>query len=137
MSAINGIFERYGSAPLEASIAASLAALTDYGTDGNHQWISGSIGLGHQLMTVFTEGQSDCLPLYDATTGLAITADVRLDSRRELYKALGISDCEEQNLSNSQLILCAWQKWGRNCPHHLIGDYAFAIWDARQQVLFC
>ena len=26
---------------------------------------------------------------------------------------------------------------GRDCPNHLLGDYAFAVWDARKRTLFC
>ncbi|RMF00571.1 MAG: lasso peptide isopeptide bond-forming cyclase, partial [Chloroflexi bacterium] len=35
------------------------------------------------------------------------------------------------------LILAAYQRWGEACPEHLIGDFAFAIWDANRQSLFC
>ena len=35
------------------------------------------------------------------------------------------------------LILRAWLRWGRDCPNHLLGDYAFAVWDARKRTFFC
>ena len=33
--------------------------------------------------------------------------------------------------------LHAYEKWGDDCVNHLIGDFAFAIWDDRQQRYFC
>src|SRR6185369_2630518 len=38
---------------------------------------------------------------------------------------------------DDELILHAYQKWGEDCVDHLIGDFAFAIWDERLERLFC
>ena len=37
----------------------------------------------------------------------------------------------------TELILHAYEKWGDDCVKHLIGDFAFAIWDDRRKRLFC
>jgi len=31
----------------------------------------------------------------------------------------------------------AGRQWGEDCTAHLVGDFAFALWDSRQQRLFC
>jgi asparagine synthase (glutamine-hydrolysing) len=56
---------------------------------------------------------------------LTITANARIDAREDL------------NLSDAELILNAYKKWGDDCVKHLNGDFAFAIWDKRQQRFFC
>lgn len=43
----------------------------------------------------------------------------------------------ENSLTDDELILNAYEKWGEDCVKHLIGDFAFAIWDERLQRLFC
>ena len=40
-------------------------------------------------------------------------------------------------LTDAEVILQAYEKWGDDCVKHLIGDFAFAIWDDREQRLFC
>ena len=69
---------------------------------------------------------------------LWITADARIDARAELIAklrdhgelcSLSDPDCE--------LILHAYRAWGEKCVEHLLGDFAFAIWDARSRRLFC
>jgi asparagine synthase (glutamine-hydrolysing) len=40
-------------------------------------------------------------------------------------------------LTDEELILNAYETWGEDCVNHLIGDFAFAIWDERKQKLFC
>ncbi len=71
----------------------------------------------------------------DREAGLTVVADCRLDDRAALAGALGLRDVE--SLSDSALILGAYARWGRDCPSHLFGDYAFAVWDARRRTLFC
>jgi asparagine synthase (glutamine-hydrolysing) len=56
---------------------------------------------------------------------LTITANARIDAREDL------------NLSDAELILSAYKKWGDDCVNHLIGDFAFAIWDESKQRFFC
>ena len=40
-------------------------------------------------------------------------------------------------MTDSRLILEAYLRWGEACPGHLLGDFAFAIWDRRTQTFFC
>src|SRR5206468_123742 len=34
-------------------------------------------------------------------------------------------------------LLRAYRTWGEDCVDHLLGDFAFAVWDGPQQRLFC
>ena len=55
---------------------------------------------------------------------MKIFANARIDAREEL-------------LPDTELILRAYERWGDDCVKHLLGDFAFAIWDDRRQRLFC
>jgi asparagine synthase (glutamine-hydrolysing) len=74
------------------------------------------------------------LPVLGAFT---IAADVRLDNRLELCAALAIDATEQTSLEDAALILRAYQHWGTGCVPHLLGDFAFAIWDGTAVRLFC
>ena len=136
MSAICGLFQRNAGEVLHELIAM-LAALTAYGPDGSAHWKGGTAGLGLQKTWVTPESQQDRLPRHDCDLRLAITADVRLDNRQSLSQALGIPYPERARLRDSELILRAYRRWGQNCPTHLLGDFAIAIWDLQTQELFC
>jgi asparagine synthase (glutamine-hydrolysing) len=59
-----------------------------------------------------------------------LVGDVRVDAREELYALVGLAASDEE------LILRAYEKWGEDCVNHLVGDFAFVIWDARRKTLF-
>jgi len=72
-------------------------------------------------------------PLVSASADLVLTADARLDNRDELCSLLP-APC---GFTDAELILAAYERWAERCPEHLLGDFAFAIWDARRQIVFC
>ena len=76
-------------------------------------------------------------PHIERDTGSVLVADSRLDDRDALRGALGVSGPTGAALSDRALILRAYMRWGRECPNHLLGDYAFAVYDARTRSLFC
>ena len=39
--------------------------------------------------------------------------------------------------TDAELVLHAYAAWGEACPEHLLGDFAFAVWDSRRERLFC
>jgi asparagine synthase (glutamine-hydrolysing) len=66
---------------------------------------------------------------------LAIAGSVTLHNRGDLLRALGSSGATHPD--DTELILAAYAKWGTACPSHLLGEFAFAIWDERDRRLFC
>lgn len=63
---------------------------------------------------------------------LVVAADARIDGRAALGVELGL----DAGLPATALILAAWRRWGTACTQHLLGDYAFAVWDSAQERLF-
>lgn len=136
MSAILGIY--YQDRRLEPqSLAKMLDILAHRGEDGVNIWCQDSIGLGHRLLWTTPESLLEKQPLVNRNGNLVLTADARIDNREELISSLGLTNISAEKITDSQLILAAYEKWGQECPHKLLGDFAFAIWDEREQNLFC
>lgn len=99
-------------------------------------WSDGSAGLGGWAWEVTPESKNETLPFRHGSGNAVITADVRLDNRLDLCRALGVSENPEE-ITDTALTLEAYLKWGDACPGYLLGDFAFAIWDSRRGSLFC
>ena len=133
MSAITGIFRRNGRNVDPTEIKKMNDKLSHRGPDGSKIWCEGPIAFGHQMLHTTPESLYETLPFEDKESGLVITADARIDNRKDLATKLGIEDNEY--VSDSYFILKAYEKWGEKCPDELLGDFAFAIWDGNN--LFC
>ena len=133
MNAICGYYRRGECA--EAGVAGMLGALSDYG-NVHAQWLEGPVALGgwHTATSSETAERNACM---HRDAGVTVAADARLDDREALCEALDIRPAERHKLTDAGLVLRAWLRWGRDCPRHLLGDYAFAVWDAKERTLFC
>lgn len=136
MSAIFGVYYLDGQ-PIDFIHLERMAeVLTHRGLDNADIWIEESVGMGHRMLWTTPESLLEKLPLVNRTGNLVITADARLDNRDELISALQLKE-PAAKITDSQLILSAYEQWGENCPEKLLGDFAFVIWDKYQQILFC
>ena len=137
MSAICGSFSFDADSASADSLAPMMRRLADYGPDGSGQWSEGPVALGHQMLHVTPECPLARLPVQGRDGTFVLTADARIDNRRELADKLDIPAGELSQLADGPLILRAYQTWGTDCVDHLIGDFAFALWDSREKRLFC
>lgn len=137
MSAIVGLFHRNLQPASSREIEGMCDELAHRGPDGRQTWQDGSVAMGHQMQWITPESLHEKLPLFDNLRQLAITADARIDNREELIEKIGISVRVDEIITDSELILLAYDKWRDNCVDHLIGDYVFAIWDKKERRVFC
>ena len=113
-----------------------LAVMASRGPDGTSTWAGDKITLGHGALHATPESVDEQMPLVDRLTGNVIVADVRLDNRPELITKLGLGGQDPSKIGDGRLLLDAYRTWGEDCVDHLLGDFAFAIWDERRQQLF-
>ncbi len=107
------------------------------GPDDQEIWIDRHVGFGHTLLRTTFESETEKQP-FSLDGKVWLTADARIDGRADLIHELeskGGSDFKSAN--DAELILHAYHAWGEDCVKHLIGDFAFAIWDGRERRLFC
>lgn len=136
MSGICGLYNLDG-APVQATELVHMTSLLERrGPEGTNIWHSGPVGLGHTLLATTPEAVFEHLPLLHGPSGCVITADARLDNRPELLHALDLSD-RTATIGDAEIILFAYLRWGEACVERFLGDFAFAIWNPRQQTLFC
>lgn len=112
-------------------------AIAHRGPDGEGYWVDGPIGLGHRLLHTTPESLQESQPLASGEHEFVIVCDGRMDNRAELralFMREGLALCTNTDV---ELVLRAYERWGVDCPSHLIGDFAFAIWDRRHHRLFC
>ena len=137
MSGIIGLFSLNGR-PIDRSLPARmLAAVRHRGPDDARVWQDGPVALGHCLLETTPESAGEVQPHHLVHEGLCITFDGRIDNREDLLEHFDRARFAPGDDSDAAFALCAYRCWGEDCGARLLGDFAFAIWDARRRQLFC
>lgn len=141
MSGFLGIVNLDG-APVDRTLMSRLTDLMAFrGPDAQRIWIDGHVGFGHALLYTVDDSFRERQPC-SVDGQVWISADARVDGRDELTDALQQAfgpdaPADRRTAGDIELILHAYRAWGVDCVQHLLGDFAFAIWDGRTRRLFC
>ncbi len=136
MSAIAGVLNYNEASVSIETIQDMMQALQKYPADDVHTWHGGSVCFGCHMQWITPESVHERLPYYDEHNKLSITADAIIDNREELFNRLQVEYPRRRQMTDSELILLAYRKWGKDAPNYLIGDFAFVIWDENERILF-
>lgn len=141
MSGICGIIQ-FNDAPVsERTLADMASAAAHRGTDGTGYWRGGGAGLAHLALRITPEEQHEVQPMVAPEGDLVVVSDARIDNRDELItllqskNRLPVAGPDGPPVTDAALILAAFQQWGTECAAHLLGDFAFAVWDTRRRQL--
>jgi asparagine synthase (glutamine-hydrolysing) len=136
VSAIAGIVRLDGS-PCELQPLDALAHLLAHRShDGVATWRSGGAGLVYGRLNTTPESSLEPQPFVDAASDTAIVFDGRLDNRDDLV-GFADSDGDRGAIGDAEIVLRTYAARGADCVDHLLGDFAFAIWDRRERRLLC
>lgn len=112
------------------------ALLKHRGPDDNGFWAHHTeyLGFAHQRLSVIDLSQNAQQPMSDRN-GNWIVFNGEIYNYLELRKELGEDNFVTQ--SDTEVILFAYRKWGVDCVNHFRGMFAFALWDEKENRVFC
>jgi asparagine synthase (glutamine-hydrolysing) len=135
MSGFFGVFNRNGKAVEKKVVQSLLEASSYWRPDESGTWTEGPVAFGHTMLWNTPESKYEHLPLNNDL--IVLTMDARIDNREALAGEIELPDRPLSEIGDSEFIAGAYARWGVECPKHLLGDFAFALWDKRRQRLFC
>jgi asparagine synthase (glutamine-hydrolysing) len=134
MNGLAGICYRDGRVVNEGEVHSMLTALAYRGSDGVGVRCKGSAGFGQRIHQTLPEPLPNNLPLF--SHDLMIVADARIDNRSDLISTLRLEPKLAEAMHDFEFILAAYERWGEDCPTHLLGDFSFVIWNFKTRSLF-
>jgi asparagine synthase (glutamine-hydrolysing) len=122
---------------LKNDLAVMSRLLAHRGPDGQGQWQSADarVGLAHRRLAVVDLSALAAQPM-QADSGTVITYNGEIYNYPELRRALQ-SLWQFRTNSDTECILASYERYGDSCLDHLRGMFAFAIWDEKNQRIFC
>jgi asparagine synthase (glutamine-hydrolysing) len=131
MRLICGCYHLDGRPASSEQLAVMAGEMTATGlTPQVRSWCDGPVGLA--VLDFHQAAAHTRVPLPESGRGRVLAADLRLDAPGDLAQALGQRDANED-----ALLLAALDRWGSEALVHVLGDYAFAAWNARTRQLLC
>lgn len=118
----------------EQRIARMLDSMPWRGPDAKGVWNSEKAVLGHLRLSIIDLSTAANQPMTDVV-GNTIVFNGEIYNYRELRSELS-SSYDFRTQSDTEVILAAYVKWGRECVQHFNGEWAFAIHDAKAKELF-
>ena len=132
MSAIFGFVSLNGQPATVDLLERMRNRLAHRAPDGSSLFFQGPVGLGQGMLCTTPESRDETLPLVHPQRSIVLTADARIDNRDDLLRQFGLP----ATTTDGTLILAAHEKWEDESPAHLLGDFAFVVWDSFRRRLF-
>jgi asparagine synthase (glutamine-hydrolysing) len=119
---------------LRHSAAVMNRLIAHRGPDGSGDWAQpdGRAAFTHRRLAILDLTSGD-QPMADGANWITYNGEIY--NYLELKEELGASTF--RTVSDTEVILRAYRRWGPDCVNHLRGMFAFAIWDAERGLLFC
>lgn len=112
--------------------------LAHRGPDGEGQWISPNnrIGLGHRRLSIIDLSEYGKQPMHYLDR-YSITFNGEVYNYLELKETLLRQGYQFQSKTDTEVLLALYDLKKEECLNDLDGMFAFAIWDEKEQTLFC
>lgn len=119
-----------GTHPDPAKILATIDPFGTADRTGNAT-LDGATLVQAQLLTSPPDERGS-IPAVCAATGNTAVGWIRLANRTQLLGDLGVAS-REAELSDLDLALAAYRRWGERAASHLRGEFALCIWDVKRR----
>ena len=136
MCGILTLFSKTEEIP-DSIVSLAIESLKHRGPDSKEFWISPNrrITLGHTRLSIIDlEGGTQPITNQDETLRIVVNGEfydyerIQCDLKQWGYKL--------QTKSDSEIALHLYDRFGTQCLHHLRGEFAFVLWDRRNQLIF-
>lgn len=133
MCGINGIFSF--NKPLdnaESLLQKMNDSIAHRGPDADGIFVDTNIALGHRRLSIIDVSNFANQPMFGLNR-YSLVFNGEIYNFKTLKSQLNY---DFETNSDSEVIIAAYHKWGKECVKHFNGMFAFAIWDNHKEELF-
>lgn len=117
------------------TIARMLKSIIHRGPDNSNSYSELPVFLGHNRLSIIDLSIDGNQPMIAYNNVIVYNGEIYnyIEVRNELI-SLGYSFFTK---SDTEVILAAYDKWGKECVKKFVGMWAFALWNKEKKTLFC
>lgn len=108
------------------------AALAHRGPDGHGEWTGAARGLylGHRRLSIIDLSEANAQPM--VRVPLAVAYNGEIYNYREIRDELSARGRRFATTGDTEVLLQAWEEWGKGALDRFDGMFAFALYDGRR-----
>ncbi|MDR0576797.1 MAG: amidotransferase 1, exosortase A system-associated [Candidatus Accumulibacter sp.] len=136
MCGIAGLFDTRGHRDFSRDLVGRLNDVQAHrGPDESGVHLEPGVALAHRRLSVIdlSTGQQ---PLFNEDGSVAVVFNGEIYNFKQLVSELEALGHRFSTRSDTEVIVHAWESWGKACVKRFRGMFAFALWDRGRQVLF-
>ncbi len=136
MCGLVGLFDLRGNREIDGAVLQAMnESIIHRGPDESGFHRKPGIGLGHRRLSIIdlSSGQQ---PLYNEDRSVCVTYNGEIYNFGELSRELTEKGHVFRTRCDTEVIVHAWEEWGARCVERFRGMFAFAVYDARQEIVF-
>lgn len=118
----------------EESLKMMTNTMLHRGPDDDGFFISGQVGLGHRRLSII-DLNTGKQPIANEDNSIWIVFNGEIYNYQEIKKLLVARNHFFKTETDTEVIIHAYEEYGKDVVSHLRGMFAFAIWDERERVL--
>jgi len=118
-----------GRAADRDAVERMAATMSDRGPDGQGSWAHDAVALAHRRLKIIDLTSAGSQPMVDSELALTIVFNGCIYNYPQLRGELEGDGYRFFSTSDTEVILKAYAKWGRDCVSHFAGMFAFAIYE--------
>jgi asparagine synthase (glutamine-hydrolysing) len=136
MCGIAGIYRYRGEGKDSAIVQAMLMRLERRGPDDEGIVVAEPAVLGNRRLAILDLSPSGHQPMASPEGRYLITFNGEIYNYEEVRRELGVKREALHSRTDTEILLLAWERWGAQALSHLVGQWAFAVFDTVERRLW-
>jgi asparagine synthase (glutamine-hydrolysing) len=126
-----------GGEPVAAGLLKRMTDIIAHrGPDAEGHYTDGPVGLGHRRLAIIDLSPSGRQPMANEDGQVIVTFNGEIYNFQKLRVELEACGHRFHSMTDTEVIVHAYEQWGDDCVKRFNGMFAFAIWDRRRRRLF-
>jgi len=135
MCGINGIYQFSGLKSIEKEVIIKMnQTMVHRGPDADGIFKDNYTLLGHRRLSIIDVSEKSNQPFYCNNKRYVIVFNGEIYNYKTLKSQL--NEYEFKTESDTEVVLAAYLKWGKQCVTHFDGMFAFSVWDSEEKSMF-
>lgn len=139
MCGITGVFDRHGTAVSESLAIEMRDTVAHRGPDGEDLWMrpgAADVALGHRRLAIVDLSDAGRQPMTNEDRTVWLTSNGEIYNHVELREDLERRGHKFRSRCDTEVLVHLYEEYGTAMVEHLVGMFAFAIWDEERERLF-